>query len=204
MVAIVDYGMGNLRSVEKACIRAGKECCITSDAAQIEKAEKLILPGVGHFKSGMENLKQRGLIEVLNRSVMDKKTPLLGICLGMQLLTNYSEEGKTKGLGWIDAETMKFDFDEVSRLKIPHIGWNNAVPAKPHWLFEGISTNDLFYFVHSYYVKVNTVDASVAQTTYGITFDASIQHQHIVGVQFHPEKSHDIGLTLLQNFLAHV
>ena len=201
MLVIVNYGMGNLRSVAKAFERIGIRVTISSSPEVIRDAEKLILPGVGHFTYGMERLKELGLTEVLNEKVLKQKTPILGICLGMQLMTRQSEEGDAAGFGWIDALTVKFP-PEVNgnKIKVPHIGWNNVEINHPHPVCNGIEKDDLFYFVHSYYVSCSNPEDSMLRSTYGISFDSGISHENIIGVQFHPEKSHKAGMEILRRF----
>lgn len=198
MICIIDYGMGNLRSVEKAFLRLNASIILSSSSADIKKAQKLVLPGVGHFAKGMQHLKKMGLIEILNEEVQYHQKPILGICLGMQLMTEYSEEGQCEGLGWIKGTTRRFP---PSSLKIPHMGWNNITVMQPHPLFQGISSIDRFYFVHSYYVSCASERNVLCLTEYGILFHSGIINQHIMGVQFHPEKSHQSGLRLLHNFI---
>jgi len=202
MIIIVDYGMGNLHSVLKAFRRMQIQAEISSKLDQIENASKLILPGVGNFKRGMANLKERNLIDPLNRAVIKNNIPVLGICLGMQLMTNHSEEGNEVGLGWIDAETIQFDFTGNSNphLHTPHIGWNNIDSTTNNVLFEGMENRPSFYFVHSYYVKCHAKEDVAATTEYGNSFVSAIAKNNIFATQFHPEKSHDSGLTLLKNF----
>ncbi len=202
MVIIVDYGMGNLHSVLKAFNRLRIEAAISSEPEDILSANKLILPGVGNFKRGMSNLIDRKLVAPLNTAVIEKQIPILGICLGMQLMTNYSQEGDEKGLGWFDAETLQFDFSDNlnQRLHIPHIGWNTIDIAMENLLFNNIDDSPSFYFVHSYFVKCNAKDDIAATTEYGSTFVSAIAKNNIFATQFHPEKSHDYGLTLLKNF----
>ncbi|EKQ51111.1 MULTISPECIES: imidazole glycerol phosphate synthase subunit HisH [unclassified Clostridium] len=201
MVAIVDYGMGNLGSVQNMVKKIGYDSIITSEKEIILEADKLILPGVGRFDAGMNNLKEKGLIDILNDKVKNNRTPLLGICLGMQLITNYSEEGNVKGLGWIDAETVKFRFDGNENLKVPHMGWNFIKQMNQAKLLYEKYDDSRFYFVHSYYVKCNKEENVVATTNYGFKFDSIIQDDNIVGTQFHPEKSHKFGMKVLKNFL---
>lgn len=198
MITIIDYGMGNLHSVLKAFRRIGADVIVSSEAGDIEKAEKLVLPGVGHFKKGMENLRKMGLIEVLNRKVTWGKTPILGICLGMQLFTKFSEEGNAKGLGWIDAKTIKLNLGE--NFRIPHMGWNNMKIEKNNKIFSGLNKEDCFYFVHSFHVNCENKEDILGITEYGKKFVSAIQKGNIFGVQFHPEKSHDAGLEILKNF----
>ena len=200
MIAVINYGMGNLRSVQKAFERIGIPIIITSSVPEIMKADKLVLPGVGHFANGMKNLKEMGLQEALNEKVMVQKVPILGICLGMQLFTGSSEEGNVEGLGWIKASTRKFVFPDGS-LKIPHMGWNSVIVVKESPLLDRCLPEDLFYFVHSYYVDCRNPSDILLKTEYGITFTSSFQSGNIFGTQFHPEKSHRPGLNLLKNFV---
>ena len=201
-IVVIDYGMGNLRSVAKALERLGIAAVVSSDPVIIEKAEKLILPGVGHFAYGMEKLRQLDIVDLLNHRILDLHTPVLGICLGMQLMTRFSEEGNVEGLNWIDAKTIRFPVEfALRKIKVPHIGWNNTTRNNNHSFWENISQEDLFYFVHSYYVSCTNRQDSLFQSTYGITFDSGFLHENIIGVQFHPEKSHKSGLKLLKNFI---
>lgn len=198
MIVIVDYGMGNLGSIANMIKKVGYKSIITSDLKEVKKATKLILPGVGSFDNGMRNLKELGMIEVLNQKVLIEKTPVLGICLGMQLMTKSSEEGKLSGLGWIDAETKKFVSDT---LKIPHMGWNIIKHQKNSQLFDEIEREKRFYFVHSYCVSCNQEADILTNTNYIQDFVSSFEKENIVGVQFHPEKSHKFGMSLIKNFL---
>ena len=191
--------MGNLRSVLKAFERINKNAIISKEKEKIDKAKKLVLPGVGHFKKGMENLNELGLIEILNKKVVLEKAPILGICLGMQLMTNFSEEGDTKGLGWIQAKTIKFRYPD-NHIKIPHIGWNNLIKKKNHIVIDSLEKNNLFYFVHSYYVVCEKTEDILLTTNYGVEFVSAFQKENIIGMQFHPEKSHKNGLKILKNF----
>ena len=198
MIAIIDYEMGNLRSVQKAFERIGEETRITRDTAIINHAERIVLPGVGHFEQGMANLKKFGLIEVLNKNVIEQKKPFLGICLGMQLLTNSSEEGNAEGLGWIDGETVKFEIDRLGGMKVPHMGWNTAVSSD--LIIEGFPENESFYFVHSYLVRCEKIEYVLYNSEYGYQFVSGLVKENIIGVQFHPEKSHQVGLDLIEAF----
>jgi len=148
----------------------------------------------------MENLNKSGLLPTLNQLVLNKKIPILGICLGMQLMTNHSEEGDCRGLGWIDASTIKFDFKEQNKLKIPHMGWNDVHPIGNNPLFHELETNSIFYFLHSYYFSCNNSQDVIAKSEYGLEFTCAVNHENIFGVQFHPEKSHRFGIQLLKNF----
>lgn len=200
-IVVVDYGMGNLHSVLKALKRIGVNCIASSKIEDISKANKIILPGVGHFKKAMENLKKLNLIEILNKKVLEDKTPILGICLGMQLLGNFSEEGNVEGLKWIDAKTIKI---KNTGLKIPHMGWNSIFIKKTEKLLKGIENGKNFYFVHSYHVNCNNPQDILTTTNYGIDFASSVKKENILGVQFHPEKSHSAGLKILRNFIENV
>lgn len=195
---LIDYGVGNLRSVKKALEMAGASVIQTADPNIILKGERVILPGVGAFKDGMAGLRQRGLIPTLNE-IVDRNTPLLGICLGMQLFfTRSSEMGDSSGLGYIQGEVRKF---QDTDLKIPHTGWNQLKINPPSHLFEGIKNNTYVYFNHSYYCSPADLSAISAETAYGVSFASAIQSGKIYGVQFHPEKSQDAGIKILRNFL---
>ena len=198
MLTIIDYGMGNLGSIANMIKKVGHKCIITSDLEEIKSASKLILPGVGSFDNGMKNLAELGMIEILNQKVLIEKTPILGICLGMQLMTKSSEEGKLAGLGWVDAQTKKFVSDT---LKIPHMGWNLIKHEKSSHLFDECKSEKRFYFVHSYYVGCNNQEDILTDTNYTQDFVSSFEKENIVGVQFHPEKSHKFGMSLLKNFV---
>lgn len=201
MIVIVDYGMGNLFSVSKALKRQNIDCIISNDKNKIDNADKLILPGVGHFKNGMEQLNKLELIDLLNKKVLGDKTPILGICLGMQLLTKHSQEGDVEGLGWINAVTKLFQFNKKKiLLKIPHMGWNTLEFEFDKRLLDGLLNTDSFYFAHSYHVDHTADNSTLAETEYGIRFTSVINKENIYGVQFHPEKSHDAGLRILKNF----
>lgn len=201
MITIIDYGLGNLSSIKKAFKRLGVKCSISDKISEIENSEKLILPGVGHFKMGMERIKLKGLDLCMNELVIEKKTPILGICLGMQLMTKFSEEGNINGLGWIDAKVKFFKFkSDNDSLKIPHMGWNNLIFNSGHGIFSNITSEDLFYFVHSYYVECSHPKNILSVTNYGLDIISSFQNENIYGVQFHPEKSHEQGLEILRNF----
>lgn len=198
---IIDYGMGNLRSVQKKFQRVGAEVEITSDIAKILVAEKLLLPGVGHFANGVRKLKESGIWDILNKKVIEEKTPILGICLGMQVMAKYSAEGEVKGLGWFDADVVKFQINNKLKYKVPHMGWNNAVVNKKSDLFKGINNKTVFYFVHSYHMKCKNEKDILATTEYEYEFTSAVQKGNIYGIQFHPEKSHDVGERLIKNFI---
>ena len=198
MIYIVDYNMGNPLSIKNMLSYLEIESIVTSDTNQIKLADRLILPGVGSFDTAMKNLKELGLIDTLNELVLEKKIPILGICLGMQLLTNFSEEGGVPGLKWIDAETKKFNIPQ--EYKVPHMGWNTIVKNHESRIAEELEKDSRFYFVHSFYVQVKNQKNSSMKTTHYHEFDSAIEKDNIFGVQFHPEKSHKFGMKLLKNF----
>ena len=204
MIAIVDYGIGNLRSVEKALQRVGAEAWVTADPADLDAARGIVLPGVGAFGDGMAHLQARRLVDPVLRQV-ERKKPLLGICLGMQLLFEESDEmGLHRGLGLLPGRVVRFPNGE---LKVPHIGWNQLWQAGngPEMaLLEGIPHGTHAYFVHSYYVAPEEPGDVLARTDYGIEFAAVVGRGRIFGAQFHPEKSQDVGLRLLRNFAGMV
>ncbi|MCA9408447.1 MAG: imidazole glycerol phosphate synthase subunit HisH [Candidatus Omnitrophica bacterium] len=201
MIVIVDYNMGNLRSVEKAIDFVGGDVVVSSDSKIIEEADKIILPGVGAFPDGMRNLQNLGLIEVLKKQILVYKKPILGICLGMQLLANKSYEfGETKGLGIIDAEIIRFSFDN-NELKVPHIGWNNIKIVNTNCLLNRVQDGDSFYFVHSFFMKNNNPTDVSCTCDYGVKFTAAICRDNVYATQFHPEKSQEKGLNILQEFV---
>lgn len=200
MIVIVDYGLGNLASVANMFKKAGiKNVCISSDEKVIAKASKLVLPGVGSFDAGMKNLEDSNLIPILNKKVLEEKVPILGICLGMQLLTKRSDEGEKSGLGWIDAETLKFKLDSTLKLKVPHMGWNYITVQKQNQLIDS-NSKSRFYFVHSYFVKCFDQSQSLAMSHFGSDFTCMVMKDNIYGAQFHPEKSLKFGMKLLENF----
>jgi glutamine amidotransferase len=199
-IVIIDYEMGNIRSVMNKIQRAGYEALVTHEVGLIKQAFKLVLPGVGHFQNGMKKLKERNLIDILNQKVLVEKTPILGICLGMQLFSKYSEEGDAEGLGWLDAETVKFRLKDI-RHKVPHMGWNTLEQKKESLLFKDISKEHPFYFVHSYHVTCHNSQDVLSTTNYGYEFVSAVEKGNIYGTQFHPEKSHEWGEKLLLNFL---
>ena len=201
MVAIIDYGMGNLRSVKRKMDLIGVKSIITSDPEEIKKSDRIILPGVGHFGRAVIGIKKRRLWDLLSEQVLVEKKPVLGICLGMQLMAKHSEEGDSVGFGWIDAEVLRFKVSDTIKYKIPHMGWNTLNQVKESPIFEKINLNSEFYFVHSYYVHCNNSDNILTETIYDNSFTSSFQKENIFGVQFHPEKSHDAGEILLRNFI---
>ena len=198
MIAIIDYGMGNLRSVHKGFERVGYDALVTRDAAQIESARGVVLPGVGAFSACMENLAKWGLIEPI-RQVVRAQKPFLGICLGFQLLFSESEEfGKQKGLDLFPGRVIGFKHNED--LKVPHMGWNRIEKKKATPFLEGISSGDYVYFVHSFYVAPEDNSVVATTTDYGNAFVSSIATERLFACQFHPEKSQELGLRILANF----
>jgi len=202
MITIVDYGMGNLGSIKNMFKYLGIDSCIESDPDKIKNASKILLPGVGSFDAAMQKINTNALNEVLNEKALKEQVPVLGICLGMQLLTQSSAEGNLSGLGWIDAETLSFAQSIEKGYKVPHMGWNIVRQVQSSELtkdFENFEETR-FYFVHSYYVKVRKEENSILKTSYDIEFDSAIQKDNIFGAQFHPEKSHKFGMKLFENF----
>lgn len=201
MVVIIDYGLGNLRSVLGAVEKVGFEGRISHDHDDIREATHLILPGVGAFGDGMTNLQARGLTEVLHDAVVVGRKPILGICLGAQLLARDSEEfGFHRGLGWIAASVRRIDTPDPT-LRVPHVGWNALHQRRPLPLFTDVPDHALFYFVHSYRIVCDDPDLAAGECQYGIPITAVIHRQNVYGTQFHPEKSQRHGLTVLANFL---
>jgi glutamine amidotransferase len=200
MITIIDYGLGNVGSIVNMLKRIGVKSVITSEGGAIAQAQRIILPGVGHFDRAMERIHKNGLRDILEKKALVEKIPLLGICLGMQILTKGSEEGRLPGLGWIPAETVRFRFPEGSKLKIPHMGWNVVERSTVSPLTENFQGQQRFYFVHSYHARVEEARFSILKTVHGYPFDAAIQRDNLYGVQFHPEKSHRFGMQFLDNF----
>lgn len=199
MITIIDYDAGNLQSIVNMLKKIGVESTVAANATEIESAAKLILPGVGRFDSGMSKLHEKKLTDAINKRVLHDKIPILGICLGMQLMTKCSEEGQMSGFGWINAETVKFKFSDSS-IKIPNMGWLDVKSTKSNSLMKNIPDEPRFYFVHSYYVNCNNPEDVILTANYGCEFHCGFQKENIFGVQFHPEKSHKYGMTLLKNF----
>ena len=202
MNVIVDYGLGNLRSVFKKFERLGIEAVVSGRPEDIARADRLILPGVGSFDAGMRNLRELGLREPLERRVLGDGVPILGICLGMQLFTRSSEEGTEPGLGWLDAWTRRLRVPEGdSVLRVPHVGWNTLEIRRASPLLDGVLPGSRFYFVHSFAVFCDDQALAVAETEHGQVFASVVGRGNIHGVQFHPEKSHRQGLAVLRNFV---
>lgn len=204
MITIIDYGMGNLGSILNMLKKIGASAQLSSDIKEIESSEKIILPGVGAFDMAMSNIQSLNLKTVLNKKALEDKVPILGICLGMQLLTEDSEEGTLKGMCWIPGHVKRFKFGHqmADNLKIPHMGWNQVNNVANHPLFHHMSEDMRFYFVHSYHFKCHLPENSIGETTYGFPFTSAVAKENIMGVQFHPEKSHKFGMQLLKNFVT--
>ena len=201
MITIIDYDAGNIRSVENMLGALGVKCRISSDPAEILRAEKLILPGVGHFDHGMGVLHERGLVDALNRRVIEERAPILGICLGAQLLTRGSEEGDRPGLGWIAGETRAFARARMDRpLPVPHMGWSDCWTTGANPLTAQAPADMRFYFVHSFHLVVDAPRDAIIAAHYGYDFVAAIGRDNVLGVQFHPEKSHRFGMDVLRAF----
>lgn len=201
MVVIIDYGIGNVGSILNMLKHIGEAATISSDPEVIGNGDKLILPGVGAFDTGMRNLGDRQLVSLLNKVVIEDKKPILGICLGMQILGTGSEEGELPGLGWINFSNVKFRHERGSELKLPHMGWNLVGMQKKSPLLDGLDEKTRFYFVHSYHALCLNKSDELLTTNYGYSFVSAVQKDNIYGVQFHPEKSHKFGMQLLKNFV---
>lgn len=201
MIAIVDYGMGNVRSLSNAFEFLGQEVVITADPQVLADADRVVLPGVGAFGDAMQAIHSRGLVEPLNRVVLDQRKPLLGICLGMQLIAKDSvEHGFHAGLAWLDAHIQRLRPE--APMKVPHVGWNELTFPVGDWLFKGVRPSEAnFYFVHSYHMVCADPDDCLATTDYGGAVTAIVRRENVVAMQFHPEKSQDNGLRLLQNWV---
>lgn len=202
MLTIVDYGVGNLASIKNMLKKAGHDAVISSEAGVIGQADKLILPGVGAFDTCAEKLQASGLIDTLDRKVLQEGTPVLGVCVGMQLLMEKSEEGVLPGLGWIQGEVIRFRQERMpAGTKIPHMGWTNVEICKGSRLFTDMYEEPRFYFVHSYHSVPQREEDALVKADYGYSFTAGVEKDNIMGVQFHPEKSHKFGMKLLSNFV---
>jgi imidazole glycerol-phosphate synthase subunit HisH len=201
MICIIDTGIGNVKGIQNMLKRLSAESIISNDNSVLDKADALILPGIGTFDHGMLALRQYGLVEFIKRKALYEKTKILGICLGMQLLANCSEEGSEDGLGLIGGEVKKFNFTNDNQ-KVPHMGWNLVEPVSDSALLRGFESSPRFYFTHSFYFLCQNDRYVVGQTNYGANFCSVVHKENIMGVQFHPEKSHRFGLKLFQNFIS--
>lgn len=200
IITIIDYGVGNLASVKNMLKKAGFESVLASDNSSIENADKIILPGIGAFDHCMQRFNASGLRSLVTRKVIEEKVPLLGICVGLQMLMENSEEGSEPGLGWIAGKTVKFKKEKLGDLKIPHMGWTDVEIVKPSELTKDLGNEPRFYFVHSFYVQPDNKEDELLRANYGYDFTAGVSHDNIYGVQFHPEKSHKYGMKILENF----
>ena len=199
-ISIINYGMGNIGSVVKKIHKIGFESNVVQHKEDLLRATKIILPGVGNFAKAIHNLKELDLLETLNKKVLEQKTPILGICLGMQIMAKHSEEGNVKGLGWFDANVIRFRVKDKLKHKIPHMGWNHVEIKKQSALFKNVGLEHGFYFVHAYHIQCNQTEDVLNTTTYESPFVSAIQRDNIIGLQYHPEKSHDAGEQILLNF----
>ncbi len=203
MVTIIDYGVGNLNSIKNMLKKIGVDSVISSQPADIENAEKLILPGIGSFEYGMKKIRGAGFFNSLQQKVLENKTPVLGVCLGAQLLLNGSEEGlPVEGLGWIDGKAIRFDQERMGEnYKIPHMGWNELAVKKESRLFKDMYPDQRYYFVHSYHMVCSQPADILAESNFSHNFVAAVEKGNVLGVQFHPEKSHKFGMKLYENFI---
>ena len=201
MIGIIDYGVGNIRAFLNIYNKLSVPVKIVRTAAEFQDITKLILPGVGSFDYAMQRLDESGMRTIIDEMVLSKEVPVLGVCVGMQMLANDSEEGRLPGLKWINASVRKFDADKIPFVThLPHMGWNDISPLPNHNLFKGLENRSQFYFLHSYYFETYQNDSQIATSNYGIDFCCAVNYKNIYGVQFHPEKSHQFGITLLNNF----
>tara|TARA_B110000008_G_scaffold220071_1_gene220022 strand:- start:7144 stop:7758 length:615 start_codon:yes stop_codon:yes gene_type:complete len=201
MITIIDYGVGNVFAFQNVFKRLSIPSKIAKCENDLMGSSKLILPGVGHFDYAMSQLNNSGMRDRLDELVLKEKIPVIGICVGMQMMAKKSDEGTLDGLCWIDANVKKFDEATINHhTKLPHMGWNDVKPNENHPLFKGLEQQAIFYFLHSFYFKCSNEENSISKTDYGINFSSSIQHDNIYGIQFHPEKSHSYGERLLKNF----
>jgi len=205
MIAVIDYGIGNVSSIVNMLKKIGVNATLVSESSKIEEAEKLILPGVGAFDTGMQKLNDSGMVDAIKKHAINERKPLLGICLGMQMLGRKSEEGKTPGLHLIPFDTKRFDFKGNTTLKIPHMGWDltTSVQKEDSMLLE-LDPMQRYYFVHSYHAVCDREEYVLMRCEYGYSFAAAVKKDNIYGVQFHPEKSHRFGMALLENFARRV
>ena len=201
MITIIDYGLGNISAFANVYERLNIPIAVARTADDLQAATKIILPGVGAFDHAMSRLNNSGMRETLDKLVSDHQLPVIGICVGMQMLAQSSDEGMLPGLGWIDGTVKKFDVSILnSKTQLPHMGWNTIHPNNANPLLVNFDNNSRFYFLHSYYFQCNNPNDTIATTEYGIQFTSALNHKNIFGVQFHPEKSHQWGIQLLKNF----
>lgn len=199
MITIIDYGLGNIKAFLHVYKKLNIPTVVATSSTQVDEASKLILPGVGSFDYAMTRLNASGMRDSLDKAVLEKKVPVIGICVGMQMLSASSDEGQLPGLGWIDGSVKKFSINENATI-LPHMGWNDVKPVNSSPLFSGVEESSLFYFLHSYYFVCNNIDNIICESQYGINFTCAVAQNNVYGVQFHPEKSHNSGVQLLKNF----
>ena len=200
-IVIVDYRTGNSNSIKTTLDRLGSLSIISARIEDLSRADKIILPGVGHFTKAMANLEELRLLDALNEAVLVKRKAVLGICLGMELMATMSHESDMPGLKWVDAEAVRFKISMAARLKVPHMGWNRIQIRKVSALMKGVEDLSELYFAHSYHLNLNDRSDLLTETEYGISFPSAVERNNIFGVQFHPEKSHRIGVQILKNFI---
>ncbi len=201
MIVLIDYGVGNISAFLNIYKQLNIPARTAKTESELDGAQKIILPGVGHFDYAMQRFNDSGMRERVNKLVTQDKIPVVGICVGMQMMAGKSDEGELEGLGWIDADVVKFDDAQRSaKMPLPHMGWNDVYPTRPNPLFTGLETDARFYFLHSYYFKCHRPEDSIAEADYGIRFTCSVNKENVYGVQCHPEKSHHFGIQLLKNF----
>ena len=201
MIGIINYGIGNIKAFQNIYQKMHVKSMVVSNKKDLQKCSKIILPGVGHFDYAMNKLMNSGLKDSLDEIVLNKKIPVLGICVGMQMMARSSEEGKSKGLGWIDAEVKLINTQKLSNKPLlPHMGWNDIKILKKNCIVDNFTNSNFFYFLHSYYFKCDTTDNIIATCSYGEEFACVVNKKNIYGIQCHPEKSHDNGITFLKNF----
>lgn len=201
MIAIIDYGVGNIKAFSNIYKQLGLEVKVARTASDLEGVSKLILPGVGHFDYAIQRFSDSGMRETAHDMVVNQKVPVIGICVGMQMLAKTSDEGKLPGLGWVDATVKKFDASLLhQKTRLPHMGWNDVTPVTVNPLLVGLESEARFYFLHSYYFDCHNLADTIATANYGIEFSCIVNHENIFGVQCHPEKSHHFGIQLLKNF----
>jgi imidazole glycerol-phosphate synthase subunit HisH len=201
MIAIIDYGLGNIRAFANIYKKLGVPFKVADTTRDLGDVSKIILPGVGAFDYAMGQLEASGMRAKLDELVLERQVPVVGICVGMQMLAASSDEGQLPGLGWLDARVKKFDEHSIQyATHLPHMGWNDIVPVKENKILKGLEKDAKFYFLHSYYFHCNQADDTIAVTDYGVKFSCAVNKENIYGVQFHPEKSHQYGIQLLKNF----
>ncbi len=201
MIAIIDYGSGNIQAIKNIYKRLNIDCQLVSEPADLAGASKIILPGVGAFDNAMAQLNRSGMREVLDVLVLEKNVPVLGVCIGMQIMASSSEEGRLAGLNWIDASIKLLDESKIAhKPKVPHMGWNEVKLKREHAVFQSVDLQRGFYFLHSYYMQCIDSNDVLASANYGVDFDCAINRGNIFGFQFHPEKSHANGIQIFKNF----